>query len=118
MNDAALEAVLVQQLELGPDLIRQRALSATDEDWAEEQVAFVDQARGHGLASELRTADRDVAGSGLLELPDRRGIEFGLDPRPRARHRPERPREHDLLRRPPELREVLGHRRLIGAGAH
>ena len=31
VNDATLEAVLVQQFELGPDLIRQRALSATDE---------------------------------------------------------------------------------------
>jgi hypothetical protein len=62
VNDAAGEAVLVQQFEPDPDVVRQCAFPAADEDRAEEQVAFVDQARGDGLAGELRTADRDVLG--------------------------------------------------------
>jgi hypothetical protein len=85
VNDTASEAVFVQEFELDANVIRQCALSATDDNRAEEQVAFVDQACGYRFASELCTANRDVAGRGLLELPDRCRIEIALDPRPRAR---------------------------------
>jgi hypothetical protein len=61
VNDAALEAALGHELEPSANAIRQRTLTASNDDRVEEQVTLVDQARGDGLASELRTADRDVA---------------------------------------------------------
>ena len=61
VDDAAAEAALVQQLELGADAVGQGALAAADEDRDEEQLALVDQARGDRLAGELGAADRDVA---------------------------------------------------------
>lgn len=42
VDDTASEAVLLQELELQVDIIRQRTLAATDDDRAEEQVALVD----------------------------------------------------------------------------
>ena len=47
-NDTASEAVFVQELELDANVIRQCALSATDDNRAEERAAFVDQACGFG----------------------------------------------------------------------
>jgi hypothetical protein len=38
VDDAASEAALVQELELGANVVRQCALSATDDDQDEEQV--------------------------------------------------------------------------------
>ena len=43
-----------------------------------EEVALVDQACGERLASELGTANRYVAISGLLETCDRRRVEVAL----------------------------------------
>ncbi len=91
VDDAALEAVFVQELKLDANAIRQCALSASDEDRMEEQVAFVNQACGDCLAGEGRTANRDVTGRGLLELPDGCRIEIALDPCPPARWRLKRP---------------------------
>ena len=62
MNYAAPEAALGQKLELDANVIRQRALSATDDDRDEKQVALIDQPCGDRLASESGTTDRDVAG--------------------------------------------------------
>src|SRR5262245_19119099 len=97
VNDAASEAALGQELELGANVVRQCALSATDDDRDEEQVALVDQACGDRLASEPGTADTDVASRGLLEPSARCGVEIALDPRPLGRLRLQRPGVHDLL---------------------
>ena len=66
VNDTAAEPALGHELQLDANAVRQRALPAADEHRDEEQVALIDQARGHRLAGELGTADRDVAGRGLL----------------------------------------------------
>ena len=89
MDDAASEAVLVQELELDGDVLRQRPLPTTDNDRAEEQVELVDEARGDCLGGKLRTADRDVVGRRLLELSDGSGVEGSLDPRPARSKAPE-----------------------------
>jgi len=60
MNDVAFEAALAQELKLSTHVVRQRALTATHDDRAEEQMALVDQARGDRLAGELGTTDGDV----------------------------------------------------------
>ena len=60
VDDAAPESALIQELKPRAHLVRQCALAATDEDWVEEQVALVDEARGDRLAGELRTTDGDV----------------------------------------------------------
>jgi hypothetical protein len=78
VHDAAAEPVLVQKLEPDGHAIRQRALAAPDDDRVEEQMAFVDQPCRHRLAGQFRAADADVVRRGLLELPDRRGIETAL----------------------------------------
>ena len=67
VNDSISEAALVQELERQSNVIRQCALSATDDNRTEQQVAFVDQACCYRLAGELWTADGDVAGRGLFE---------------------------------------------------
>src|SRR5436190_21565767 len=103
MNNPAAEAALGQEPELSANVVRERPLSATHDDWGEEQMAFVDQARGHRLAGERGTANCDVAVRGLLQPCDRAGIEIVLDPCPHARWRLERAGVHDLFGRSPDL---------------
>jgi hypothetical protein len=62
VNDTASEAAFGQELERNANVVRQGTLSATDDHRDEEQVALIDEARGHRLASEFGTADRDLAG--------------------------------------------------------
>src|SRR5213595_1595911 len=96
MNNSAAEAALGQEFELGANVVRERPLSATHDDRGEEQMALVDQARGHRLAGECGTANCDVAVRGLLQPCDRTGVEVVLDPCPRARRGLERAGVHDL----------------------
>ena len=60
VNDAVAKAALVEQFELGTDVVGQGALAAAHHDRAEEQMALVDQPLADRLAGELGTADRDV----------------------------------------------------------
>ena len=61
VDDSACEAALVQQLEIGPYAVRQGALATTDEDGAEEEVAFVHEAEAHRLARDLGATDAQIA---------------------------------------------------------
>src|SRR6202045_4684862 len=98
--DAALKAVLVQQLELGMDAGRQGALATADKDRAEEEKALVDQPLGDRPAGELRPADRDVRLRALLQPLDRRGVELALDSGSLAGDRLKRPGAAHLRRHP------------------
>src|SRR2546423_9888007 len=100
------ETTLDQQLEIGADAVGQEALSASDHDRHEEQVAFVDQAGAKRVACELRPADADVTGRRLLQTPDRLRVEVALDARPRARDRRQRPRIDDLVGSAPYAGEI------------
>ncbi len=50
VNDAVPEAALGQECELDVNVVRQCALSAADNDRAEEQVALIDRARGESAS--------------------------------------------------------------------
>jgi hypothetical protein len=78
VDDAASEAALADELELGTDVGSQRALAATYEDRYEEEMELVDQACGDGLAGELGTTDGDVGSRGLLQPPSRVSVEIAF----------------------------------------
>ena len=63
MHEAALEAALADQLEIGAQAVRQRALAAPDDDRREEQVALVDQPGAQCLRREIRAADARSCGA-------------------------------------------------------
>jgi hypothetical protein len=70
VNDAASEATLGQELEVGADVAGKCALPATENDRAEEEVTLIDQSCGNRLTGELSTANCDVADRGCIEPSD------------------------------------------------
>ena len=96
------------------DLLGKRPLAASDHGRCDEELELVDETCLEGLGGELSAPDDDVTVRVLLHLPNRFGIEVPLDPRPRGRHRLERPGVHDLLGGLPDLREVLDVEWLAG----
>src|SRR4051794_7971429 len=70
VNDAVSEAAFIEELELRAHVASQRALAAADHDRAQEQVAFVDNARRDCLACELGAPDGEVGHRRLLEPQD------------------------------------------------
>jgi hypothetical protein len=60
VDDAAVEATLVQELEVCAHVVRQCAFAATHHDRVEEQLALVDEACRDRLAGELGTTYRQV----------------------------------------------------------
>jgi hypothetical protein len=73
VDDAALEATLVQEREVCAQVVRQCAFAATHEDRIEEQLALVDEACGDRLAGEFGTTYRDVGSGSRFKLADRTG---------------------------------------------
>ena len=69
-------------------------------------MELVDKTRPYRLRGEFRTVNSDVVLGVGLEPPDCAGIEFTLDPRPRAARLGEGPGVDDLLRRLPLPRKV------------
>jgi inner membrane transporter RhtA len=61
VHDAAREPALVQELKLRADAGRERPLTATHHDRAEEQVALVDQTRGDRLPGKLGAPHGEIA---------------------------------------------------------
>src|SRR5215469_13925246 len=107
INHTALKLTHGQEVELDAGIARQCVLAATDDDRVQKQVTLVDQTCGNGLASEFGSAHGDVTIRRSLELPDHRGVEVALDPRPLARYVLKCPRVNDLVCRSPDLREVV-----------
>ena len=52
MNDAVVEAALIEQFELRADAVRQGAFAATNHDRAQEEMALIDKAGADRLAGE------------------------------------------------------------------
>jgi hypothetical protein len=50
VDDAAREPALVDRFQRDPDAVRQGPPPAANQDWREEQMAFVDEARPEGLS--------------------------------------------------------------------
>ena len=80
VHDAAREASAVQQLEVDPDLAREPAGAAADDDRRDELVQLVDQPGRERLAGQVRAADADVLLRRGDQLADRRRVERPLDP--------------------------------------
>ena len=79
-------------------------------------MELVHQAGLDGLRGELRTAHAEIAGGSRLQVPDRIRVEVSLEPRPRAGHRLQGLRVHDLLGGLPDLRVVPEDGLLAGEG--
>jgi hypothetical protein len=80
MDDAAIEAVFVEQFEDQAG-VGQGGRAATDNDGIDEQVKFVDEAVLDGLCGELSSTDTEVPLGALLERSDRVQVEIPLDTR-------------------------------------
>src|SRR5215218_7104323 len=76
MDHAITESALVQQLEPEADVVGQGWIAASHNDGGEKQMALVDQTELQCLGSERRTAHRDVARRGRLQMLDRFGLEL------------------------------------------
>jgi hypothetical protein len=57
VNDSALEAVLVEKLQLHPDVVWQGALAASHQGRAQEHMALVDQSGVQCVGGELGTTN-------------------------------------------------------------
>ena len=64
MNDAVVEAVLIEQFQLRPDVVRQGAFAPTNQDRAYEEMALIDEPGADRLAGEVAAPDREVCRRG------------------------------------------------------
>src|SRR5215211_2121689 len=107
VDHAIAETAFVQQFEPHANIVGEGWLASSHHDGRDEQVALVDQPGPERLGGEVGTAHADVTLRRCLHPPYRIGFEGPLDPGPRAGYRLQRLGVHDLLGRPPYLREVL-----------
>jgi hypothetical protein len=106
VHDVVAETALVLQFETEADIVRQGLLAASHHDGRDEQVTLVDEPGSERVSSELRAAHGEVTFRGRFRLSYRASVELPLDPRAGARHRLQGLGVHDLVGRPPDLREV------------
>lgn len=77
-------------------------------------MAFIHQARPEHVGREVGTTHTDVTCRSGLHLPDRFSVEISFNPRSCRGYSPECHRVHNLVGRPPDLREVPYDWRLAG----
>ncbi len=102
-DEAALEAPLLDQLEVEAHPVGQRPGAATDDRRGDEHPALVDETGAQRLAGELGAADAELAAGRLDQSPDGVGIELALDPGRAGRRRLQGARVDDLLGAAPDL---------------
>jgi hypothetical protein len=66
--DAVSESALIEELEVGARVGRQRRLAATDDHGPHEQLALVNQAGLESLRREVRTSYGEIAAGRGLQL--------------------------------------------------
>src|SRR5262249_58993170 len=71
VDDAALEAAIVEQLEPHPHVVGKGARSPAHDDRVEEEMALVDEAGGERRRGEVGTSHGEVALGRRLPTPDR-----------------------------------------------
>lgn len=60
VDNAAIEAADVKQVELQQDIVGEEPLAAANHDWGHKQVTFVDQPGSERLRGEVGAADGDI----------------------------------------------------------
>src|SRR5437660_8261429 len=85
--DAVAESALVEELELGARVGRQRGLAPTEDDGPDEQLALVNQPGLDRLRREVRTAHDEIASGRGLQVVYRAGVEVAFEAGLDGRHR-------------------------------
>ena len=73
VDDAVAEAALVEELELGARVGRQRRLAPTEDDGPDEQVELVNEPRVDRLCRKVRTSHDEIASGRGLQVVYRAG---------------------------------------------
>ena len=76
MDDAAAEAVLLDELQFDAHLGWQCGSAPTEDDWPDEQGQFVDQASVESLGRQVRATDQQIPTGGGLQVAYRGGSKW------------------------------------------
>ena len=79
MYDAVSESALVEELEVGAHVGRQRRLAPADDHGPDEQLALVDQPGLESLRREVRTSYGEIAAGCGLQFVYRGGVEVAFE---------------------------------------